>query len=70
MTGKDELHVLVDRLPESELRAAQRFLRYLNDTATDRLVRTLENAPMDDEPETPEEKAAVREVRRMLRPVE
>lgn len=59
MTVKEELHRLVDKLPESELPTARRFLRYLNDMATDPLLRTLANAPIDDEPETPEEAAAV-----------
>jgi len=59
VTLKEELHRLVDKLPQSELRSAQRFLRYLNDTARDPLLQTLANAPIDEEPETEEERRAV-----------
>ncbi len=56
----------VDRLSDSELLAARRFLRYLNDMAADPLLRTLANAPTDDEPETPEEYAAIRRAKEEL----
>ena len=54
MTIKDELHRLVDELPESESHAAKRFLEYLRNMG-DPLLRTLMEAPEDDEPTTLEE---------------
>ena len=50
-----ELHELLDRIPRAEVPAARRFLESLVDS----MERTLLNASPDDEPETPEEKAAV-----------
>lgn len=58
MTPKEELHRLVERLPEGEMRAAQRFLEYLCDFADDPFLQTLREAPEDDEPTTPEEDAS------------
>jgi len=60
MTIKDELHRLVDELPQKELRGAKRFLEYLRNMG-DPVLRALSEAPEDDEPETEEEKAAVGE---------
>jgi CO dehydrogenase/acetyl-CoA synthase beta subunit len=60
MTIKDELHRLVDELPESESHAAKRFLEYLRNMG-DPVLRAMLEAPEDDEPETAEERAAVAE---------
>jgi hypothetical protein len=49
---RDDLHELVDRLPESQWSAAQRALQYLH------LVTT---TPVDDEPWTDEDEAALQE---------
>ena len=57
-TVRQQLHVLVDELPESELYTAKRFLHYLHDTS-DPVLQALLQAPEDDEIETPEEAAAV-----------
>ena len=54
MTIKEELHRLVDELPESESHAAKRFLEYLRNMG-DPMMRSLMEAPEDDEPTTPEE---------------
>lgn len=56
------LHALVDELPEPELLAARRYLEYLRQTA-DPLRRALEAAPVDDEPLTDNDLAAIREGR-------
>lgn len=64
---KDELHRLVDELPVGEVQAARRFLEYLRDRGGDPLLRALENAPEDDEPETPEEEAAVKHARESVK---
>jgi hypothetical protein len=55
MTVKDELHELVDRLDEAEAREALAYLQTLS------LPAFLRDAPLDDEPETAEERAAVAE---------
>ena len=60
MTIKDELHELVDQLDEE---AAREALARLQDL---RLPRVLREAPIDDEPETEEERAAVAEAREAL----
>ena len=60
MTIKDDLHRLVDELPEEELHGAKRYLEYLRNMG-DPVLRALREAPMDDEPETPKERAAVLE---------
>jgi hypothetical protein len=65
MSARDSLHRLIDELPESELAAAGRFLHYLRAT-TDPVLRALLEAPLDDEPETEEERQAVQEARAEL----
>jgi len=65
MPMRDTLHRLVDEIPESELAVAERFLNYLRATA-DPVLRALLEAPLDDEPETDEERRAVHEAREEL----
>jgi hypothetical protein len=65
MPTRDTLHRLVDELPESELAAAERFLHYLCATA-DPVLRALLDAPLDDEPETENERQAAQEAREEL----
>ena len=60
MTIKDELHRLVDELPARELHGAKRFLEYLRNMG-DPFLRSLMEAPEDDEPTTPEEDEGARE---------
>lgn len=61
-TTREHLHQLVDRLPDDELHAAGRYLEFLEqERAGDRFYRMLQDAPIDDEAETPEEAAAVAE---------
>jgi hypothetical protein len=59
-----ELHALVDALPNSELDEAKRYLRGLN--TTDPVLRSFLLAPLDDEPETDEEREMVEEAKRAL----
>lgn len=59
---RQRLRQLVDQLPEEELQAAHRYLQYLL-RVTDPVFRALLDAPEDEEPETPEEAAAVQEAR-------
>jgi hypothetical protein len=56
---KEELHSLVDQLPESELLTARRLLEALRLLGQDPRQATLDMAPWDDEPTTPEEEAGV-----------
>ena len=59
-TCRERLYGLVDRLPEREVHAAERYLEYLAEYG-DPLIRVLISAPFDDEPVTEEEEAGVRE---------
>ncbi len=67
MTVKEKLHRLVDELPEKEARAAERFLEYLRNVGSDPVLGALMAAPIDDEPETEEERAAVADAYEDLR---
>lgn len=60
MTTRAALHELVEQLPESELRTAERFLAFIRDLA-DPVERLLEDAPEDDEPLSPDEESAIAE---------
>ena len=60
MTIKDELHRLVDELPQKELHGAKRFLEYLRNMG-DPLLQALMEAPEDEEPTTPEEDEGAKE---------
>ena len=61
MVERQTLHVLVDDLPEDELAAAKRFLEFLRSRSKDSLHAFLDEAPLDDEPVTEEDLAAIRE---------
>ena len=60
MTTREELHRLVDELPESERHAARRFLEYLRNLG-DPVLRSLMEAPEDDESTSPEEDKGAKE---------
>lgn len=60
MSPRDNLHRLIDDLPESEIPRVARVLETLREAAEEPLF-TLDNAPESDEPETAEEAAAVAE---------
>jgi hypothetical protein len=59
MTTKERLHQVVDELSDQE---AEAMLRRIEILRTDPFVRFLDEAPIDDEPVTAEEEAAVAEV--------
>jgi hypothetical protein len=65
---RETLHQLVEALDEQDVPTAGRVLRALRDSrqVSDPL-RALDLAPEDDEPETPEERAAVEEALREIR---
>ena len=52
---RHELHTLVDHIPESDVPAARKILRALADPVELAIL----TAPLDDEPETEEERATV-----------
>jgi hypothetical protein len=59
MTVKERLHKVVDEMSEQE---AEETLRRIESRRNDPLLRFLDQAPLDDEPMTPEEEAAIAEV--------
>ena len=63
---RQRLHRLVDELPASEVVAAERFLRFLRNES-DPAMRSLIDAPDDDEPESEAERLAVAEAREEFR---
>lgn len=62
MSEREHAHELIDRLPETHLSA----LVGLMETIVDPVAAALRKAPMDDEPESDEEKQAVAEARDWL----
>ncbi len=62
LTMKERLHQLVEELPEGQATtAAERVLLHLGQLGDDPVLDALMNAPLDDEPETDEERALVAE---------
>lgn len=57
--ARQHAHQLIDRLPETQVTALVGLLEVI----TDPVAAALCNAPLDDEPETEEEKQAVAEAR-------
>lgn len=60
MQTRERVHRLIDRLPENELEAVERFLAQRGANAS-ALRRALEAAPEEDEPVSAEEAAAIEE---------
>jgi len=59
MLGRDDLHTMLDAIPEGRLAAARDALAALADP----MMVALLNAPIDDEPLTDEDRAAIAEAR-------
>lgn len=62
MANKQHIHDLIDRLPPAQLAAVEGLL----ETIVNPMAAALRNAPIDDEPETDDEKAAVAEAKAWL----
>ena len=62
MSDREHAHQLIDRMQETQLSGLVQFL----ETIVDPVTTALRKAPLDDEPETDEEKAAVSEARQWL----
>lgn len=60
--AKERLYSLIDRLPEQEIEAAQRYLEFLCQHE-DPVIRAMRCAPIDDEPLTEEDHKAIQEAR-------
>jgi hypothetical protein len=60
---REALHKLIDRIPDTELPAARRFLEYL---ASSPAYRAALAAPPDDEPVTSGDAAAIRTAQKDL----
>lgn len=61
------LHELVDALPEAEVGAAERYLRFLGSGETDLVQWTLDTAPAEDESIAPDENVGAEEAWREFR---
>jgi hypothetical protein len=61
MVTRQELHQLVDEMPEPGLEEARRYLEALREADGDPVLAHLLLAPEDDEPTTPEEDAGAAE---------
>jgi hypothetical protein len=59
MSNREQAHQLIDRLPDSQVAALVGLL----ETIVDPVAAAVRNAPLDDEPETEEEKRAAAEAR-------
>ena len=62
---RQRLHQLIDKLPDEQILAAE---RYLDSLCRDihPVVRAMRSAPIDDEPLTDEDRAAIQEGRREI----
>jgi hypothetical protein len=63
--ARTRLHDLIESLPNEDLPTALRILEALN-ISSDSVPPAWRDAPIDDEPETDEERAAVAEARREI----
>ena len=61
MTTREALHHMIDELPEDALPTVAHLLETLRSADDARLPRVLVDAPWDDEPESAEEREAVKE---------
>ena len=66
MTAKERLRAAIAPLSESEAAEALNFIATRHNGGRDALSDLLDNAPLDDEPSTPEEEAAVTVAREQL----
>jgi len=61
--AREEVHQIVDELPDGEIHAARRYVEYLRDQG-DPFLKKLREVPS--EPATEEERAAIKEGRRAV----
>ncbi|MBM3267802.1 MAG: hypothetical protein FJZ01_09155 [Candidatus Sericytochromatia bacterium] len=65
MIDRERLYRLIDALPEAELAVVERFIAFIR-WQLDPVRAALDAAPIDDEPETEEERQAVAEAKAEL----
>jgi hypothetical protein len=63
--ARTKLHDLIESLPSEDVPTALRILEALN-SSSDPVPLALRDVPIDDEPETEDERAAVAEARREI----
>ena len=63
--AKERLYHLVDKIPDAEIHAAERYLEYLAEHG-DPFIRAVMAAPESDEPLSEEDREALEEGRRAL----
>lgn len=63
LNEKQQAHTLIERLDSTQISTAVRFLEFM---LLDPLARSLATAPIDDEPVSPEEAAALDQARASL----
>ncbi|MGE0541602.1 MAG: hypothetical protein AB7R89_15615 [Dehalococcoidia bacterium] len=66
MITREQLHQLLAELPECDLHMAELLIQWRHELRDNRMLVTLATAPLDDEPETSEEAAAVAEAREAI----
>lgn len=64
--NRERLYRIIDEIPEGELHSVEKYLQYVRDTS-DPVHKALENAPLDDEHETDEERKGVEEAESDIR---
>lgn len=67
MSIKEDVHRIIDDLPESDLEKLLHHLEMVQAAKRDPFIQALMDAPIDDEPTTPEEDAGAAEAREELR---
>jgi hypothetical protein len=66
MTAKEQLRERVEKLSEAEAADTLDYLASRRPGQRDALTELLENAPLDDEPTSPEEEEGLREAREQV----
>ena len=61
MTARDQIHRLLDALPDDDLEVVGRMLSGLSAPLADPVTSALARAPIDDEPVTPSDAEAIAE---------
>ena len=54
MTTREQLHQMIDELPECDLHLTEMLIQWRHELRDNRMLVTLATAPLDDEPETAE----------------
>ena len=66
MSIKEDVHRIIDELPESDLEKLLRHLEMVQAARRDPFIQMLMDAPLNDKPTTPEEDAGAAEARQEI----